>query len=221
LLEYLEVLRAENEAYNRIFGQEVETPLKESGYWQTALTDPQAHAPAWHEYSLLEHIEQTVDAADQILFLSRTLGEETDVRLPMGLHDLHKVKDFIRFCRIGPSCPHYLQYFNHELGSAELAQRYGFNEETCFLIRWHGLAYSGIKAAKLIDKYGRDRSLLIKLLFVFTCDAYGKGRNAKQLEQIPKIISLIQETAGLAALPAWVTAICTSILEDQMAPPKV
>ncbi|MDP2586397.1 MAG: hypothetical protein Q8P32_01335 [Candidatus Komeilibacteria bacterium] len=193
-----------------IYGH-IEAGLRQRGLWERAWQSVEDHAPLWHEHPLFIHIAKTILAAKIVLKQTQSAGAPIDLRIVMALHDIEKIPLFILYCQ-QPKLPGRLTYPDHEQQSARKADRRGFDAETVFLIRWHGLRYSGIKPENLIAKYGSDRDWLAKLMLVWACDVYGLGSNPKQLAESPAQIALIKQIAEQADLPDYIAPICSRLM---------
>lgn len=200
---------SENPVIKSLFNEAMKR-LKKSGYWQKACNDSSAHAPLWHQFPLLQHIDLTIAAAVEVF---RQTG--IDLVAILALHDLGKIDPFITYCQNDTPANHR-QYQNHEDSSAKIAAEYGFSPEVLFLLRWHDQAYSGITPANLLKKCGGDKKRLTKLLLVFACDAAGKGWVPNQQKQRPQIAAFIEEVCNFAGLPEHISRVASAIiLRDQ------
>ena len=173
-------------------------------------SDLATHAPAWHAYPAGRHNELVVTAA---LIVSGATG--INIVAPMALHDIGKVTDFVRYWQKGKLCADFQQYNGHEERSAEIAASHGLDEEECFLIRWHALAYRCLGDVRSIfEKCGGDKNLLARLVLVFACDTFGKGWPEAQKKQRPQIAEFVGDLCQQYEFAPLVQEIAQELILD-------
>lgn len=159
--------------------------------------DPQDHAPSWHEYGLLGHMQSVWVVAKELTMIS-----QVDIRRIALLHDAGKIRQFgnaVRMRRAGLE-PHHA-YVGHEHQSARIAAQNGMSDMDQRVIAIHHWIYLGAGATKITDYLLRDQESVKKWLLLCAADARGKGWTENQKIQKPGLEQIIIEVAGDAGLP--------------------
>jgi hypothetical protein len=147
----------------------------------------QHHAPVYHEWSVLLHVQRVIEAAEAL-----RLETGVDARYTAIYHDAGK---FVMFDKTLLTCDFFA---GHEAISAALAQAHGVNTAAVFAIANHDAAYSprvGFDARVFAALADGDEDKLRQLVGLCACDAAGKGNTPAQREQRPKIACLLQDVA--------------------------
>lgn len=154
---------------------------------RTKLRMPKHHAPVYHQWSVLLHVQYVIEAAETLRF-------ETGIDA-VSAAIYHDAGKFVMF---DATLLNYDLFAGHEDVSATLAREHGVDAAAVFAIANHDAAYrKGVDfdPNKFAALAGGDDEKLRQLVGLCACDAAGKGNTPAQREQRPKIARLLEAVA--------------------------